>query len=122
MFADDANIFYASKDPRELELVMNNELNHVLKYCNINKLSVNMEKIKYMLITSPRKKYIQMNILNIERKSYIKYLGIYLDEHLNWKSQITYVNNKAAKNIGIFYKLRHYLNIHMLKQLYYTLT
>ena len=25
MFADDANIFYTSKDPRELELVMNNE-------------------------------------------------------------------------------------------------
>ena len=72
-----------------------------------------MEKIKYMLITSPRKKYIQMNILNIERKSYIKYLGIYLDEHLNWKSQITYVNNKTAKNLGIFYMLQHYLNIHI---------
>ena len=27
MFADDANIFYACKDPRELELIMNNELN-----------------------------------------------------------------------------------------------
>ena len=88
MFADDANIFYACKDPRELELVMNNELNHVLKYCHINKLSVNKKKTNYMLITSPRKKYIQMNILNIERKSYIRYLGIYLVNTLTGKVKL----------------------------------
>lgn len=41
MFADDANIFYANKDPKELELVMNTEFKKVLDYCVINKLSVN---------------------------------------------------------------------------------
>ena len=44
-----------------------------------------------------------------------------MDEHLTWKSQITHVNSKISKNLGIFYKLRNYLNVHMLKQLYYTL-
>lgn len=121
IFADDANIFYADNDPKKLELVMNNELIKVFQYCGINKLSINMEKTKYMLITPSRKKQIHVNIHNIERKNCIKYLGIYLDEHLNWKSQIANVNNKITKNIGIFYKLRYCLDLHMLKQLYYTL-
>ena len=51
----------------------------------------------------------------------IKYLGIYIDEHLNWKTQITHANNKLAKNFGIINKLRHYLSLHTLKQLYYSL-
>ena len=64
---------------------------------------------------------MHLNIHNIDCKSYIKYLGIYLDEHLQWEPQIQHVNNKLAKNVGIINKLRHYPDFYMLKQLYYTL-
>ena len=73
-----------------------------------------------MLISSA-KKTVRININNIERKSFVKYLGVYIDEHLNWEPQIQHVNNKLAKNIGILYKVRKYLNLNVLKQLYYTL-
>ena len=43
---------------------------------------------------------MRLSIHNIDCKSYIKYLGIYLDEHLQWESQIQHVNNKLAKNVG----------------------
>ena len=62
-----------------------------------------------------------MAFLNIERKTSIKYLGIYLDEHLNWKTQIAHVQGKLTKNRGILNQLRNYLNLKMLRQLYYTL-
>ena len=120
IFADVTNIFFACDNLKELESIMNDELKLVLKYCVINKLSVNFKKTNYMLISSSRKK-AQINIHNIERKSYIKYLGIYIDEHLTWEPQIQHINNKLAKNIGIINKLRYYLDLHMLKQLYYTL-
>ena len=35
---------------------MNEEIRLVLKYCAINKLSVNFKKTNYMLITSSKKK------------------------------------------------------------------
>ena len=35
---------------------MNEEIKLVLKYCTINKLSVNFKKTNYMLITSSKKK------------------------------------------------------------------
>ena len=40
---------------------------------------------------------------------------------MDWKDQITHVKNKVSKNIGILFKLRHYVSIHILKQPYYTL-
>ena len=71
-------------------------------------------------MTSPRKKITPISILNFERKACIKYHGVYLDQYLNWKDQIIHVKDKVAKNIGILYKLRHYVGIHVLKQLYYS--
>ena len=122
LFADDANIFYATKTSKDLEAVMNSELQKVINYCNLNKLSINMKKTNFMIITSPRKPAIHnINILNIERKTSIKYLGIYLDEHLNWKTHIAHVQGKLTKNLGILNQLRNYLNLKMLRQLYYTL-
>ena len=56
LFADDANIFYTSDDVNDIESVMNCEMTRVLNYCSTNKLSVNMKKTNFMLITSPRKK------------------------------------------------------------------
>ena len=55
LFADDANIFYASKNLKEIETVMNNEFQNILKYCNANKLSINMQKTHFMLIRSSKK-------------------------------------------------------------------
>ena len=122
LFADDANIFYATKTSKDLEAVMNSKLQKVINYCNLNKLSINMRKTNFMIITSPQKPTIHnINILNIERKTSIKYLGIYLDEHLNWKTQIAHVQGKLTKNLGILNQLRNYLNLKMLRQLYYTL-
>ena len=44
IFADDTNIFYSSNSVNELEKTINDELKHVLKYCNDNKLSINFKK------------------------------------------------------------------------------
>ena len=71
---------------------------------------------------APQKPAIHnINILNIERKTSIKYLGIYLDNHLNWKTQIAHVQGKLTKNLGVLNQLRNYLDLKMLRQLYYAL-
>ena len=74
-----------------------------------------------MLITSIPNKNTQIDIPNINKKSCIKYLGVYIDQHLKWNTQISYVKNKVSKNIGILYRLRRYLKLSMLSNLYYTL-
>jgi hypothetical protein len=81
-----------------------------------------LKKTNYMLITSPRKKCdITIKTCYIERKKKIKYLGVFIDEHLQWDEQLQHIQNKIAKNTGVIHKLRHFVSLHMLKQLYYTL-
>ena len=45
LFADDANIFYASDDINDIESVINCEMTRALNYYSMNKLSVNMKKL-----------------------------------------------------------------------------
>ena len=57
---------------------------------------------------------------NIKIKTQIKHLGMYIDQHLHWGPHIKHINNKLPKNIGIITKLRHYVTLHTMKQLYYS--
>ena len=56
-------------------------------------------------------------VLRRPHKTYIKFIA----EHLNWGPQILHINNKVSRNMGIIYKLKYFLDIHTLTQLYYTL-
>jgi hypothetical protein len=105
IFADDTNVFYSGKSIDDVENVMNDELERIFHYCAVNKLSINLKKTNFMVITSQKKKILNIRIRNFEQKDYIKCLGIYIDKHLTWDYQIKYVNSKLAKNIGIINKL-----------------
>ena len=112
IFAGDTNMFYSSTDPEQLQSVINEELGKVLKFCAANMLSINFKKTNYMIITSPKKKTnIRITACNIEQKSQIKYLGVFIDEHLKWDAQLQHINNKITKYIGILSKHRHYVPI-----------
>ena len=55
------------------------------------------------------------------RKNHIKYLGVMIDDCVSWKCHISYICSQISRNIGIISKLRHYLSIKQLKQIYYNL-
>ena len=75
IFADDTNMFY---NLHNLESVMNEEFKSVVKYCAINRLSINFSKTNYILVSSSRLSG-SINVNNIKTKSQIKYLGVYID-------------------------------------------
>ena len=56
---------------------------------------------------------IQISIDNqhIVRVKEIVFLGVVLDENLNWKSEISHVANKVAKTSGIINKCSFYLKL-----------
>ena len=109
---------------------MNSELEKVKEWCNVNKLSINMSKTNFMIIKSTRKKDMPVNIQirNIDgtrhplvRKNHIKYLRVMIDDCVSWKYHISYICSQISRNIGIISKLRHYLSIKQLEQIYYNL-
>ena len=130
IFADDTNLFASARDFKSLEILINSELEKVKVWCNVNKLSINFIKTNYMIIKSNRKASgsIEVKLQNIDgssylldRKDHIKYLGVMIDESLSWKYHISYTCSRISSNVGVISKLRHYLSISQLKQLYYNL-
>ena len=57
----------------------------------------------------------------IKREPTMTFLGVLLDENLNWKEHINYIENKISKSMGILYKSRFLLNEQCTKNLYFCL-
>ena len=127
MFADDTNLFCTHRDIKYLFSTVNNELEKINEWFISNKLSLNVEKTKYSFFHKPSKKEdiplvlpkLKVSDHEIERVDSIKFLGVFLDENLTWKEHIRYTENKIAKNIGLMYKAKHYLDKKSLLTLYY---
>ena len=81
-----------------------------MTYSKINKLSIKHIKTNYMII-SPQRKCRKICILNLEQKHCVKYLGVFIDDHLNWENQIKHISSKLSKNLGILYKSRGYIDL-----------
>ncbi|XP_065645348.1 uncharacterized protein LOC136075839 [Hydra vulgaris] len=128
MFADDTNLLLTSNDLTTLFRNMNTELIKISNWFKSNKLSINIEKTKWMLFYPNSKKKLIPSItppifvdnIEIKRTKITKFLGIYIDENLKWKHHVNNLNNKIARTIGILYKSRSFLNKHTLTQLYYS--
>ena len=65
-------------------------------------------------------KEVEANTL-LEEKNHVKYLGILMDNNLNWKSHASYIAKKIKRSIGILSKLRYYVTLDTLITLYFAL-
>ena len=59
--------------------------------------------------------------VSLEHKSYIKYLGVLIDENLSWKNHLDCVITKISKTIGMIAKLRHFVPSSVLTNIYKSL-
>ena len=99
LFADDTSILFANKNLDIIEQTVNSQLTKVSEWLLANKLSLNVSKSNFLI--SPRKVPKTMNLKinheELKQENYTKYLGIIIDEKLNWKQHVKQVNIK--KNI-----------------------
>jgi hypothetical protein len=126
LFADDSNLFYKHKNLVELQTNLNRELHNIHVWLCANKLSLNVDKSNFVIFHPPQKKInddIKLNINGKELKIHfcIKYLGVLIDSHLNWKNQVDYIVKKIKRTIGIISKLQYYVNKSILLNIYYAL-
>ena len=123
MFADDTNLFLAEKNLSNLERIMNEELAKINTWVQVNKLSLNIKKTNFMLFKGQKKiEYlpkIEMNNVSLLSINTSKFLGVIIDEKLSWIHHIDYICKKVSKSIGILSKLKKYLNVHSLINMYY---
>ena len=90
-----------------------------------NKFSLNIEKTELVVFRRQNTKLSNSFKIKLDGKRLFPTssvnLGVLLDEHLTWSSQISHVQMKLNGAIGILSKLRYQVNIHVLKTVYHSL-
>ena len=131
MYADDTNLSASlqsikSTNPNEtVDTLINKELSKISEWLGLNKLSLNVKKSKYLVHKMTNKKVdnLQLNIngIAIEKVYDFNFLGLTLNENINWKNHIEKIAIKSSKIIGILNKLKYILPTQIKVLLYNTL-
>jgi hypothetical protein len=125
LYADDSNLFLQSKTLSEIETKMNLELPNWVTWLQSNRLSLNVSKTHAMVFGTKndilkKELKIKMNGITLDVVNKSKFLGVVIDDQINWKQHILYTSKKTAKAIGIISIARRVFNKATLKQLYYS--
>ena len=125
LYADDTTLF-AALDTGGSNLdninLLNGELDLVSTWLKVNKLSLNAAKTKGMLFHAVQRKVtypeLYIDAIKIEFVKTFKFLGLTLDENMNWNSHINIVSNKISRAIGVMARLKNYIPKSALLQIY----
>jgi hypothetical protein len=123
-FADDTTVFLEGNNLCNLYDSVNFELEKVDEWLRCNKLSLNIDKTSFMLYSNKLKnsdKVLMIRGVPLSRVTHCKFLGITLDESLNFKVHINNVCSKLSMFAGILYRLSNSLPGHALRKVYLSL-
>ena len=123
LFADDSNLFLNGNSLKNIEQKINSELAEIAEWLKVNKLTLNVDKTVCMVFTNRHKENevnIKLEGRLINRVTKTKFLGVIIDDKLNWKAHISYISGKISTAIGVIIKARN-LGKGALLSLYYTL-
>ena len=126
-FADDTTILVNDKSFEDLYIKAYENLISIIDYFNSNKLALNLTKTNYILFKSNNLKNSVLNrapelIVNgikINKVEHTKFLGVFIDEKLNWNYHVNNVINKIKQSLYIFKCSKHLLDTYSKLLLYY---
>jgi hypothetical protein len=127
LFADDTNIFVEGATAQEAYDKGNELLKCLYKYMILNKLHVNMSKCCYMHFrpksASCDEHDLKLTIdgFTIKQCTQTRFLGVIIDEKLNWDAHIKYLKRKLNYAMSTLYRIMDSIPKEIQRNLYYTL-
>ena len=104
---------------------VSSDLALVYEWFKLNKLCLSLNKSCFILFRGIRKASfpniieIKVGEESISRVPSTKYVGLTLDETLNWDAHITELSNSLIKYFGVFYNIRHLINKKLARTIYF---
>ena len=121
LYADDT-LIYAKNDNLEIcKQTLLNELKNVNEWLKMNKLKLNEQKTKLMVINANCDINLEINRKTIENVTKIKYLGVIIDNELKFNEHIEYTCKKIGKKIGFLKSIRNKMDTMTAIQIYNTM-
>ena len=89
-------------------------------WLNASKISLNVEKTELVIFKHQRKKpdteiKIKLNRKRLYLSQSVRYLGIKIDQNLNWKDHINDIAVKSNRTNALLFEIRKFVNVIILK-------
>jgi hypothetical protein len=123
-FADDSNFVGQGSDRESLEKDINDELTKLHTWFCKNKLTLHPDKSRFIVHTRDKLFNIKLGNKSLMRCGYglqeegVKFLGVMIDENLDWKLQISNVKKKIGKGNYLLWRYKNKLTQNMKKTVY----
>jgi len=125
LYADDTFLCSQHEYITTVETEVNVELEKVYDWLASNKLTLNISKSKFMIISkrkiSTDEFSVKIHDEPLEKCDSYKYLGACIDKDLSWKPHISYISQKISKACGSLAKIRHSVDVDILREVYHAL-
>ena len=115
----------AQNDVSHVSSQINSELLNISDWLKVKKLSLNVDKTKYMIFHNYQRVIanedipdLQINDKKIERVSCFNFLGLTINEFMNWSSHSAKIANRISRTLGIMNRLKRYLPFSAMKLMY----
>ena len=102
LFVDDTTLYYSSRDLATAVRNITTDLENLTEWFKSNKLSLNIAKTNLMLFSKkqpkPNDDTINLSLANetINKATSTKFLGMMIDDTLNWEVHLNYTKNKMS--------------------------
>ena len=125
-FADDTNQINFNSFIKVINKQVKKDLKTLSNWLNANKICLNVSKTELFLFRSAKKQLdfglkLRLNGKRLYPTNSVKYLGVKIDEHWTWKSQIDGISTKLNKSNAILSKVRHFVDQKTLKAIYHAI-
>lgn len=106
LYADDTLIFTESDSIEQCYNNLNQEMEKINTWLNMNKLKLNENKTKIMEVNASSNLIFKINDKLIEKVDRMKYLGFIIDKDLKFNTHLDYICKKIGKKISFFKRTR----------------
>ena len=101
------------------------ELQKVDEWMRANRLSLNVEKTNFMLFTHSRVDrnavVVRLGKKTITQVESVKFLGVHIDDRLNYNDHTCVLSKKLSRLIGIMFKLSAFAPPYIIRIIYFSL-
>ena len=123
-YADGTNLLLTSNSLKKINRQINHDLSLITHWLRANKISLNTTTTE-IIIFRPKKKQITKHLnfkisgQKVNTCSSVKYIGVMLQDTLEWNLHLNILNLKINRAIGLLCNIRHNVPKFLLKTLYY---
>jgi hypothetical protein len=121
VFADDTSLLVASSSYRALCININTDFKCINTWIKVNKLTINSNKTHYISFTARNNSHtpkieIAYGNKQITIISNSKFLGVYIEDRINWECHIEYIGSKLGRICYMMRAIKPYTSINTMEE------